>query len=151
MSSPPQACLLLCVTLKSVPSREDNQHLISIAIDSFCSVLEFSINGIMLFVPLLSFTQHNEIRPCYVSVTCSFVLLYSIQLHGYTNLLQYSCLENSTDRGAWRATVHGVRKSRTQLSDWTHCCIVFNYMDIPWFAYLFTYWWTCRLFLVSRY
>ena len=31
--------------------------------------------------------------------------------------LQYSCLENSMDRGAWRATVHGVPKSQTQLSD----------------------------------
>ena len=31
--------------------------------------------------------------------------------------LQYSCLENSMDRGAWRATVHGVAKSRTPLSD----------------------------------
>ena len=31
--------------------------------------------------------------------------------------LQYSCLENSMDRGAWKATVHGVTKSRTQLSD----------------------------------
>ena len=30
---------------------------------------------------------------------------------------QYSCLENSMDRGAWWATVHGVAKSRTQLSD----------------------------------
>ena len=29
--------------------------------------------------------------------------------------LQYSCLENSMDRGAWQATVHGVAKSRTQL------------------------------------
>ena len=27
--------------------------------------------------------------------------------------LQYSCLENSTDTGAWRATIHGVEKSRT--------------------------------------
>ena len=27
--------------------------------------------------------------------------------------LQYSCLENSTDRGVWRATVHGVAKSQT--------------------------------------
>ena len=27
--------------------------------------------------------------------------------------LQYSCLENSTDRGAWWATVHGVAKSQT--------------------------------------
>ena len=31
--------------------------------------------------------------------------------------LEYSCLENSMDRGAWRATVHGVTKSPTQLSD----------------------------------
>ena len=29
--------------------------------------------------------------------------------------LQYSCLENSTDRGAWWATVHGVAKSQTQM------------------------------------
>ena len=29
--------------------------------------------------------------------------------------LQYSCLENPTDTGDWRATVHGVTKSRTQL------------------------------------
>ena len=32
---------------------------------------------------------------------------------GHGNLLQYSCLENSMDRGAWRATVHGVAKSWT--------------------------------------
>ena len=31
--------------------------------------------------------------------------------------LQYSCLENSMGRGAWWATVHGVTKSQTQLSD----------------------------------
>ena len=30
--------------------------------------------------------------------------------------LQYSCLENPMDRGAWRATVHGVAKSQTELS-----------------------------------
>ena len=31
--------------------------------------------------------------------------------------LQYSCLENPMDRGAWWAPVHGVSKSQTQLSD----------------------------------
>ena len=31
---------------------------------------------------------------------------------GHGNPLQYSCLENSMDRGAWRATVRGVRKNR---------------------------------------
>ena len=33
--------------------------------------------------------------------------------------LQYSCLENSMDRGAWRAIAHGVTKSQTRLRDYT--------------------------------
>ena len=33
--------------------------------------------------------------------------------------LQYSCLENPMDGGAWWATVHGVPKSRTRLSEFT--------------------------------
>ena len=41
---------------------------------------------------------------------------------GKGNWLQYSCLENSMDRGAWRATVHGVEKSWTRLSMRTHSC-----------------------------
>ena len=36
---------------------------------------------------------------------------------GNGNPLQYSCLENSMDRGTWWATVRGVAKSRTRLSD----------------------------------
>ena len=35
---------------------------------------------------------------------------------GNGNPLQYSCLENPMDRGAWGATVHGVTRSWTQLS-----------------------------------
>ena len=35
----------------------------------------------------------------------------------HSNPLQYSCLENPMDRGAWKAVVHGVKKIRTQLSD----------------------------------
>ena len=43
---------------------------------------------------------------------------------GNGNPLQYSCLENPMDGGAWWATVHGVAKSRTRLSDFTshNCC-----------------------------
>ena len=33
--------------------------------------------------------------------------------------LQYSCLENSMDQGAWWATVYGIAKSRTQQSEFT--------------------------------
>ena len=36
---------------------------------------------------------------------------------GNCNPLQYSCLGNPMDKGAWRATVHRVTKSQTQLSD----------------------------------
>jgi len=38
---------------------------------------------------------------------------------GNGNPLQYSCLENPMDGGAWWATVHGVTKSQTRLSDFT--------------------------------
>ena len=44
---------------------------------------------------------------------------------GHGNPLQYFCLENSMDRGAWQATVHGVAKSQTQLKqlgECTHIC-----------------------------
>ena len=50
---------------------------------------------------------------------------------GNGNPLQYSCLENPMDGGAWGATVHGVAESRTQLSDFTHSltqCISFKYL-----------------------
>jgi len=36
---------------------------------------------------------------------------------GNSNPFLYSCLGNPMDRGAWQATVHGVAKSQTQLSD----------------------------------
>ena len=38
---------------------------------------------------------------------------------GNGNPLQYSCLENPMDRGAWWATVHRVAKSQTRLSNFT--------------------------------
>ena len=40
---------------------------------------------------------------------------------GNGNPLQYSCLENPMDRGAWQATVHGVTKSWTRLRTHTYC------------------------------
>ena len=45
--------------------------------------------------------------------------LDSIFREGNGNSLQYSCLENPMDGGAWKAAVHEVAKSRTQLSDFT--------------------------------
>ena len=50
--------------------------------------------------------------------------------------LQYSCLENSMDRGAWRATVHRVAKSRT-LSMHTHTLL--EYMCTSKIKFLFKF------------
>ena len=48
---------------------------------------------------------------------------------GNVNPFQYSCLENSMDRGAWWATVHGVAKRGTRLSTrtYTYICIYILY------------------------
>ena len=58
---------------------------------------------------------------CVRSVASRLILGY-IQVgnrEGTGNPLQYCCLENPMDRGAWEAAVCGVAKSRTQLSDFT--------------------------------
>ena len=55
-------------------------------------------------------------------------LAYLIDGEGNGNPLQYSCLENPMDRGAWWATIHGVTKSRTRLSDF--CVCVFRGLSI---------------------
>ena len=53
----------------------------------------------------------TERLPFHFSLSCTG--------EGNGNALQYSCLENPTDGGAWWATVHGVTKSWTRLSDFT--------------------------------
>ena len=47
---------------------------------------------------------------------CSLLGLGRSPGEGNGDPFQYSCLENPMDGGAWRATVHGVAKSQTQLS-----------------------------------
>ena len=51
---------------------------------------------------------------------------------GNGNPLQYSCLKNPMDRGAWQATVHGVKKSLTGLSAHALC----NFCLLNWFLFL---------------
>ena len=57
-----------------------------------------------------------------------FLVLERVQILKYIDIffgegsgtpLQYSCLENPMDGGAWSAAVHGVTEGRTQLSDFT--------------------------------
>ena len=62
-----------------------------------------------------------------------FIVIHTVTWHsqnqnsvgeGDGNQLQYSCLENPMDGGAWWATVHGVTKSLTRLSD---CTFIFHF------------------------
>ena len=46
---------------------------------------------------------------------------------GNGNPLQYSCLENPMDEGAWWAVVHGVAKSQARLSDFTHSLLITSF------------------------
>ena len=55
---------------------------------------------------------------------------------GHGNPLQYSCLENPMDRGAWRAAVPRVAKSRTRLKQQsTHVHTIINIIrGLPWWS-----------------
>ena len=64
--------------------------------------------GIVVF-PICIFNLHNVVW--YIS--------FSFSGEGNGNPLQYSCLANPMDGGAWKAAVHGVTRSQTRLSDFT--------------------------------
>ena len=50
-----------------------------------------------------------------INAGSTFIADYSKYGGGHGNLIQYSCLENPMDRGAWRGAVRGVAKSWTRL------------------------------------
>ena len=58
------------------------------------------------------------VNACHAGDACSIPESGRCLGEGNGNPLQYFCLENSMDRGAWWATVHGMIKSQTWLSDW---------------------------------
>ena len=60
---------------------------------------------------------------------CSIPELGRSPGEGNGNPLQYSCLENPMEGGAWQATVHGVTKSRTRLSDFPSLHFTFTAVD----------------------
>ena len=73
---------------------------------------------------VVSFSLHCFLKVFVNDCCCFFVQCFvdsSMKPSGEGNgtPLQYSCLENPMDRGAWWAAGHGVAKSRTRLSDFT--------------------------------
>ena len=74
-----------------------------------------------MFRKNLGFPDGSEVKAsvCSVGDLGLFSGLGRSPGEGNGNPLQYSCLENPMDRGAWWATVHGVAKSQTRLSNFT--------------------------------
>ena len=90
-----------------------------------------SINPKLLIYPSFNFCFGNQSILKEISPGCSLEgLMLKLKLQYFGHLmwrvregngtpLQYSCLENPMDRGAWKAAVHGVAEGRTRLSDFT--------------------------------
>ena len=74
------------------------------------------------YIPQINSTSHSIFIYTFIgSILVSIILmeLHACPGEGNGTPLQYSCLENPMDRGAWCAAVHGVTRSRTRLSDFT--------------------------------
>ena len=61
--------------------------------------------------------SYGKESACNAGNPCLIPALRTSPGEGNGNPLQYSCPENSMDRGAWKTTVHGVAKSQIQLSN----------------------------------
>ena len=104
-----------------------NSHLPALLLDSF------PIQAITVLSGLSCATQQVRIRHLFCTQQCGHGLAAHTGKNqpatqetwlnlgeGNGNPLQYSCLENPKDRGAWRAPVQGAVKTQTRLSDWAH-------------------------------
>jgi len=94
-----------------------------------CSLPGFSFHGILQAVILEWVGCLHSIMRNSINEECLYIYMFKYRIsinlrEGNGTPLQYSCLENPMDGGAWKASVHGVAKSRARQSDFTftfHC------------------------------
>ena len=94
-------------------------------------MLGFSCSSVVKNPPANHPCRRHRLDPC----------VAKIPGEGNVSPLQYSFLGNPMDRGVWQATVHGVTKSWTWLSDWAWMQICFRYLSFV--RYMF-----CKYFLL---
>ena len=97
------------------------KRLLSSSSLSAIRVVSSAYLRLLMFLPAI-------LIPACASSSPAFLMMYTTQFklctrdytrEGHGTPLQYSCLENPMDGGAWKAAVHGVAEGQTQLSDFT--------------------------------
>ena len=91
----------------------------------FCGWIAWTIAIFISFLSLIV-AQMVENLPAMQETQVQFLSQEDSPGEGNGNPLQYSCLENSNNRGSWQGTVHGVKKSQTQLHYYTTTTTVTN-------------------------
>ena len=104
----------------SLPRKHDLQNYTSDSAKALHGTSDFSFQGLM-----------TDKCASTMSFTIWFYFNPSLR-EGNGNPLQYSCLENPMDGGAWWAAVHGVARSRTRLSDWAISLFTFMHWRRKW-------------------
>jgi len=82
--------------------------------------------SLLIWTILIDMKWYRNVILIYISLRTNMLITFSCAYFGKGNgnPLQYSCLENPVDRGAWWAAVHRVAQSRTQLKRLSmHACI----------------------------
>ena len=91
------------------------------SVELFADIFSQSI-GCLFILSMVCFAVQkllSLIRPYLLNFVFIFITLGDDPGEGNGTPLQYSCLENPMDGGAWRVTVHGVAEGQTRLSDFT--------------------------------
>ena len=113
--------LLQCMKVKSESEVAQSCPTLSDPMD--CSLPCSSVHGIfqarVLEWGAIAFSRARRHPLLYLQNHSGTLVVLALFGEGNDTPLQYSCLENPMDGGAWWATVHGVAKSRTGLSDFT--------------------------------
>ena len=89
-----------------------------------CFQITLNSSHLTAHLPITGYRQGLS-SSCHCCYCCHYTYLNILsKVSQIVNPLQESCLKNPMDRGAWQATVHGITKSQTQLSDFTHLSVL---------------------------
>ena len=109
---------LILLTISSCKFSSDISHLLKFHIYSFFQALRVRLFITIINLIYLPGGASGKKHACQCIKDTVLPLGWEDSLEKGMATNSFSCLENSMDRGTWVATVHGVAKSQTWLSDW---------------------------------